>query len=57
MADDEYPAWLWGVLDKTKGNEAGAGGAGAVDEADLYGEYCVFFCFCFWFSLVEGGWL
>jgi hypothetical protein len=37
MADDEYPAWLWGVLDKGKGG-AEAKGAG-VDEGDLYGEY------------------
>lgn len=37
MADDEYPAWLWGVLDKGKGGVE-AKGAG-VDEGDLYGEY------------------
>jgi hypothetical protein len=37
MADEEYPAWLWGVLDKGKGG-AEAKGAG-VDEGDLYGEF------------------
>lgn len=39
LADEEYPAWLWRVLDKTT---AGAGGAGKgleVDEGDLYGMY------------------
>jgi hypothetical protein len=46
MADEEYPAWLWGVLDKTKGGaEAGKGAAG-VDEADLYGEFFVLLSFC-----------
>jgi large subunit ribosomal protein L54 len=39
MADEEYPAWLWGVLDKGKGG-AEAKGAG-VDEGDLYGEFVV----------------
>ena len=39
MADEEYPAWLWGVLDKGKGGAEAKGGA--VDEGDLYGE---FFC-------------
>lgn len=33
LADEEYPAWLWKVLDK---NRAEAGGA-KVDEGDLYG--------------------
>ena len=33
MADEEYPAWLWRVLDKTS---AEAGGV-KVDEGDLYG--------------------
>jgi len=37
MADEEYPAWLWGVLEKGKGG-AEAKGAG-VDEGDLYGEF------------------
>lgn len=37
LADDEYPAWLWRVLDK-KAGDASAGGAGAVDEGDLYGK-------------------
>ena len=37
MSDEEYPAWLWGVLDKSSGGK-GAEGAG-VDEGDLYGEF------------------
>jgi len=37
MSDEEYPAWLWGVLDKSSGAK-GAEGAG-VDEGDLYGEF------------------
>jgi len=40
MADEEYPAWLWKVLDKTSGDAVGA----KVDEGDLYGT---FFCFSF----------
>lgn len=33
MADEEYPAWLWRVLDKTSADQAGV----VVDEGDLYG--------------------
>jgi large subunit ribosomal protein L54 len=35
MADEEYPAWLWSVLDKTSGDAAGV----KVDEGDLYGMF------------------
>lgn len=33
MADEEYPAWLWRVLDKTSADVGGV----VVDEGDLYG--------------------
>jgi len=52
MADEEYPAWLWGVLDKGKGGVE-AKGAG-VDEGDLYGESFVF-CFVFLMGFFEEG--
>ncbi|KAM0718503.1 hypothetical protein Q7P37_005573 [Cladosporium fusiforme] len=35
LADDEYPAWLWRVLDK---NSADAAGGVKVDEGDLYAK-------------------
>lgn len=35
MADEEYPAWLWKVLDKSSGEAGGA----KVDEGDLYGMF------------------
>jgi hypothetical protein len=55
MADEEYPAWLWGVLDKGKGG-AEAKGAG-VDEGDLYGEFVLlkFFSWGVWGLRREGG--
>jgi large subunit ribosomal protein L54 len=40
MADEEYPAWLWKVLDKTSGDAAGA----KVDEGDLYGMFSAVLC-------------
>lgn len=42
MADEEYPSWLWSVLDKSSGDAAGV----KVDEGDLYGR--------FWFSYLRG---
>jgi len=47
LADEEYPAWLWRVLDKTSGEVGGV----KVDEGDLYGM--VFF-FLIWVSMVLG---
>lgn len=35
MADEEYPAWLWRVLDKTSAEKGGV----VVDEGDLYGMF------------------
>ena len=50
MADEEYPAWLWRVLDKTSADQAGV----VVDEGDLYGMFYLFFCsFCL-LGLVAG---
>jgi hypothetical protein len=41
LADEEYPAWLWRVLDKTSGEVGGV----KVDEGDLYGMLSVsWFC-------------
>lgn len=37
LADEEYPAWLWKVLEG-KGVDA-AGGVGAVDEGDLFCKF------------------
>lgn len=34
MADEEYPAWLWRVLDKTSADVGGV----VVDEGDLYAK-------------------
>jgi large subunit ribosomal protein L54 len=33
LADEEYPAWLWRVLDVKGGSDGGV----KVDEGDLYG--------------------
>ena len=38
MADEEYPAWLWRVLDKTSADVGGV----VVDEGDLYGMFSAF---------------
>lgn len=38
MADEEYPAWLWRVLDKTSADVGGV----VVDEGDLYGMFSSF---------------
>lgn len=35
LADEEYPAWLWRVLDKTSAEVGGV----KVDEGDLYGMF------------------
>jgi large subunit ribosomal protein L54 len=35
LADEEYPAWLWRVLDIKGGSEGGV----KVDEGDLYGMF------------------
>lgn len=35
MADEEYPDWLWSILDKSGGDASGA----KVDEGDLYGRF------------------
>jgi hypothetical protein len=40
MADEEYPVWLWSVLDKTGGDAAGV----KVDEGDLYGMFSAVLC-------------
>ena len=47
MADEEYPAWLWGVLE-AKGGE---GMGGKVDEGDLYGMFYLLLLFknCYYF--------
>lgn len=45
MADEEYPAWLWRVLDKTSAEKGGV----VVDEGDLYGMF--FSLNSLWFSI------
>ena len=39
LADDEYPSWLWTILaDQAAGKSDGKGGAGGVDEGDLFSK-------------------